>query len=469
MLPRRSTTIPYTSKRQWRWAFATGQPWARRWADETPGGEGRRFRRLPERAAKAEEAPAAPGKQGAGPGGKPMSPAERARHAALVRWGKKNPFAQRLAAVRKRKGGGKGKAPKAPKPDKAAEKEQQRAANMAAAAEALMDADAPIGKVGLDALTKFAEGEALDAGMAKELAALGVVTLGADGTPRLNPAGRALLRAAEKGDARAVVDAAFAAGERVGVGAAGETLPGWEQGEDGTRRKAKAPKEGADAPDKAGAEAEKKRGGGGGGGGKEAKPTPEERKQQQAEARAQTARDTAEAVGLSAAEADFLRGAAEDNLPDGSFDARRLMELGLVVDDGDTTITTDQGRRALLALERGDRRGYQAALQDVRAATQRKADQEARRAEAEANRAKAKADAEAARQRAERDEVTALLDDWEAGRTGLSYRDQRRAVRAGLARYDDAGNIRRVKPRETKTADPRAAALLAALAALEAP
>lgn len=399
--------MPYTSKRQWRWAFATGQPWARRWADETPGGEERRFRRLPERAAKAdvtfEDGSVAPGKQGAGPGGKPMSPAERARHAALVRWGKKNPFAQRLAAIqekkKKAKGGGKGKA-RAAKPtaeERAAERErlrQERAAE------------------------------------------------------------RAQIRK-EKAEERAQVRA-----ER-----------------EAEREKAKPA---AGAPEKAkpaaGAEAEKKKGGGGGGKGKEAKPTEDEKKKARAEERAQTARDTAQAVGLSADEADFLRAAAEGTLPDGSFDARRLMELGLVVDDGDTTITTDQGRRALLALERGDRRGYQAALQDVRAkqerdaaTQQRAAATEARRAQAEADRAKAAAEAEAARQRAERDEVAALLDDWEAGRTGLSYRDQRRAVRAGLARYDDAGNIRRVTPRETKATDPRAAALLAALAALEAP
>ena len=41
--------MPFRSKRQWRWAFATGKSWARRWAHETPGGKGVRYRRLPSR------------------------------------------------------------------------------------------------------------------------------------------------------------------------------------------------------------------------------------------------------------------------------------------------------------------------------------------------------------------------------------------------------------------------------------
>ena len=65
--------------------------------------------------------------------------------------------------------------------------------------------------------------------------------------------------------------------------------------------------------------------------------------------------------------------------------------------------------------------------------------------------------------------MTGILDDWEAGRTTLSYRDQRRAVRLGLARYDDAGNIRRVKPEATKAERyaPPQAVQRAARAALE--
>ncbi|AHZ95335.1 hypothetical protein SEA_AELIN_75 [Mycobacterium phage Aelin] len=38
----------FKSKRQWRWAHATKQPWARKKAHETKGGKVVRYRRLPE-------------------------------------------------------------------------------------------------------------------------------------------------------------------------------------------------------------------------------------------------------------------------------------------------------------------------------------------------------------------------------------------------------------------------------------
>lgn len=37
----------FKSKKQWRWAFASGQPWARRKARKTSGGKIARYRRLP--------------------------------------------------------------------------------------------------------------------------------------------------------------------------------------------------------------------------------------------------------------------------------------------------------------------------------------------------------------------------------------------------------------------------------------
>lgn len=45
---KRKTYAGYKSKKQWRWAFATGQPWAREKAHKTKGGKGRRYRILPE-------------------------------------------------------------------------------------------------------------------------------------------------------------------------------------------------------------------------------------------------------------------------------------------------------------------------------------------------------------------------------------------------------------------------------------
>ena len=42
----------FKSKKQWAWAFATHQPWARKWAHQTKGGKKVRYRRLPTRARK---------------------------------------------------------------------------------------------------------------------------------------------------------------------------------------------------------------------------------------------------------------------------------------------------------------------------------------------------------------------------------------------------------------------------------
>ena len=48
MAKKRKTYAGYKSKKQWRWAFATGQPWAREKAHKTKGGKGKWYRRLPE-------------------------------------------------------------------------------------------------------------------------------------------------------------------------------------------------------------------------------------------------------------------------------------------------------------------------------------------------------------------------------------------------------------------------------------
>lgn len=45
---KRKTYAGFKSRKQWRWAFATKQPWAREKAHKTKGGKGTRYRRLPE-------------------------------------------------------------------------------------------------------------------------------------------------------------------------------------------------------------------------------------------------------------------------------------------------------------------------------------------------------------------------------------------------------------------------------------
>ncbi len=360
-----------------------------------------------------------------------MTPAERARHAALVRWGKKNPLAARVMAARERR-----------KAAAATDKDAERTQNLSAVGDALMEADAPLSKRGLEALAAFAAGGSLTPDLATSLASLGVVTLGADGTPRLSADGRRVVRAAERGDIRGALDAAFAAGERVGVGRAGEKLPQQESAN-------KEPK--PEQPKKRGG------GGGGGGGGKQPAPTAEERQTQRQQERDQRAADTAREAGLR--DLDALRQAADR----GGAESDELRTLGLIDEAGDAT---DQGRRALGALERGDMRGYRAALQDAAARqrreterTTRSSDAERRRTERETERQRRDAerdqrrlDVERQRSEASRQELDDLLADFEAGRSGLSMEQQRRLRRAGLIEYDANGKIRR-PARATKAAD----------------
>lgn len=112
---------------------------------------------------------------------------------------------------------------------------------------------------------------------------------------------------------------------------------------------------------------EKPKKGGGGGKGKKPTPTDEEKRAATDAKKRQTAADTAGRVGLKPAEVDALRTAAEGGkVSEAEIDG--LAELGFVVATGDNRFeATDQGRRALSALERGDVRAYQAAVQDAAA------------------------------------------------------------------------------------------------------
>jgi hypothetical protein len=310
--------MPFVSKRQYRWAFATEQPWARRWARETPS-----LTKLPARATKAEDAAA--GEPASG-GDKPMTPAERAKHAALVRWGKESPFAQRLKEIQERKKTkGKGKAPKAAGPTP----EQIEAENTALVLAELEKEGRGLDKDGVAALQAFQKGGTLDDAQGKRLSDLGLVERDREGNYRMTGDGKSVANATLKGDARQALDALSRATDRMGERAEKEAA----------RQQAEAEKQ------QKAAEKEKKGKGGGGGGGKK----DEEAEKQQAEA-------------------------------------------------------------------------------------QQRAAEEARAKEAEAALTKEKA------------EITSLLDAWEKGERGLNILDQLRAVRVGLARYDNAGNIVRVKP-----------------------
>jgi hypothetical protein len=391
-------------------------------------------------------------------GNTPEARKERARHARMVQLGKENPMQARIQAIREKrkakakagKGGGKGKAKVAPKPK--ADPKAEEAAKRQAVIDAMAAQDAGLSPSGAADLLGFADGGPLDPAKAKGLASMGLVETFEDGSSALTPAGKAAVAAMNKGDVRGAIDAVNrgAQGERDKAAGAAEA-----QGKADAKAKAKAEKE------KAAAEKKPKGGGGGGGKGKKDEPKKDEaapaEDDPKAKARALVRDSTAREVGLKPYESSALRAAA-DGGPVDEADIDGLAEKGLVEPDGaGGFITTDAGRRALGALERGDKAGYRAALQDVGKAKARtaerdkvKASLDAARAERERERAagvaareKTRADAETGRAKekaaAEAQELDDLADDYRAKRKGLSMKDQRRLVRAGRATFGKDG------------------------------
>ncbi len=143
-----------------------------------------------------------------------------------------------------------------------------------------------------------------------------------------------------------------------------------------------------DAAGADGEDAEKPKGGGGGG---TKKPTEDEKRSAAEQKKRATAQTTASQVGLAGPALEALRQGAET----GGATNGALLAMGLIGADGDAT---DQGRRALSALERGDVRGYRAALQDARSRIGR----EQARDERAGQRARDASDRQAKRDQAER-------------------------------------------------------------------
>lgn len=348
---------------------------------------------------------------------KKMTPAERARHASLVRWGKEQPFAARLEAVRQRRAaakrkkatGGKGKKPKAaaPTPEQMqAEKEQARLANVAALGTALDDADNPtMSSRGLAALDAARKGEEPSEAMASGLIKNGFAERGADGRFRLTSEGRSLLRAADKGDEQAALDAISRASDRASRNA------------DKEARAAEKEKEKAEKPKGGGGKKEKK---------KEAKPAKEEADEDEPPTDEETASATAAEVGLDEEVVGALREAADG----AGADNKELQDLGLVDSNGDAT---PEGVNALDALERGDARGYRRAVRAAKARKRREQAQTEREKEREASRTKRQAEQDA-RGTARKKE----LDERERLRQERSKANQDKRVRAEVERIDAA-------------------------------
>lgn len=177
------------------------------------------------------------------------------------------------------------------------------------------------------------------------------------------------------------------------------------------------------------ARAQDKKGGGGSG---KKKPGDDEKRAEAEKKAAANRAATAPKAGLSAAEAETLRAAAEGGSASAA-DTRRLRALGLIDDTG----ATDAGRRLLAALERGDVRGALAAIQDGKARAAREQTRRERTARQQADarrRAAVQARQEAERRRREAaQQAAARRTERERNRTlsaqiirNLSERRQRR-------------------------------------------
>ena len=310
-----------------------------------------------------------------------------------------------------RKPGGAARSAEQRQAERQAARSQQQQTNRASVASALADADASIGPTGVASVLAAADGQPITNGAALET--LGYAEKNPDGSYRLTPEARALAHAASRGDARGALDA------------------------DG-RAQARAAKLTADADKKKKREEQKPKGGGGG----KKQPSADAKRTAQQQQRQATAAATAAQVGLRAEDADALRRASEQGA--GSLSAAQrapLDRLGLL--DGNDA--TDAGRRALAALERGDVRGYRAAVQDAASARTRQQDRQTRATERQqqqlgraADRAQRQADA--AGRRAETDRRRAAAD---GRRERAERRAAARAENAAQGMRKEAGRRRR--------------------------
>jgi hypothetical protein len=286
----------------------------------------------------------------------------------------------RTTAPKGGKGGG-GKGRQAAKPKKAAQTpEQKRAAHAVQQAQNRADVFkqmniAPDGQQALEALRggQQPDPQALARGGFVEA---GLVEQARDGSYRLTSKGRALLSSADAGDAGRAGAAISSSRDQVGARQERET--------ERTQKKREQDQERAQREQERAAAEKKRQSAGGGGGGTQGAERADRNAERAAE-REGKQQAAVEASGLGQQGLADLRQAAES----GGVKNDQLTQLGLIGADG---MTTDQGRRALAALERGDTRQYQAALQDARARMTREQQAGQRTRESEQKRQAAEAD-----------------------------------------------------------------------------
>jgi hypothetical protein len=206
-----------------------------------------------------------------------------------------------------------------------------------------------------DALTEFASPDEkiqLSPSMAADLEKRGLVEKDSTGEYRMTAQGRQYVRAAESGDVRAAADAISEGSDTVVKNAQRATE---KQARTDAQAKRRADVEARRAERKAKQKEKQSKGGGGG----KAKPSEADKQAQREQQRASTRQSFAPQAGVDSADAEELaRSATQPGTPND-----RLVSAGLQNEQGEAT---DQGRRFLSAVERGDLRGAQAALQDAR-------------------------------------------------------------------------------------------------------
>ena len=175
------TTKPFRSRAQWRWAHATGQPWAKRWAEETPGGKGTRFRRLPQRVDKK---------------------AVTVITGNLGRNDESGEFAAVDSGGSGKNGNGNGETKRE---TRRREQREQRDRERREERDRILT-DAGIDKNLQGALIDAREGNLLTDANGAKLAEMGLAVQGEDGTWRLTSDGRQVVNAANRGDAGRVRD-----------------------------------------------------------------------------------------------------------------------------------------------------------------------------------------------------------------------------------------------------------------------
>lgn len=214
IVPEGVTTKPMRSQAQWKYLFANGMPFARRWAHETPGGKGTRFRKLPrkKKVAATEKAPNYSARAGQVITGN----LARGGDGKFTSAGAASATPSKPKKAPKRRPARTPKKPKLSAEQRQAQRQAERDA-LRRANEAKVGQDGGLGEDLNDALLEFAspdEAITLAPQNKAELERRGLVETGPDGAPRISQAGRAYVNAARTGDVSRARDALSRASER---------------------------------------------------------------------------------------------------------------------------------------------------------------------------------------------------------------------------------------------------------------